>query len=68
MEVPTNFPKGVFDMEEWKPIKDLPGYSVSNKGRVRKDSTGQIMVLTFTGLWLKRLLRNPTMKEAGWIT
>ncbi len=24
-------------MEIWKPIKDLPGYSVSNEGRVRKD-------------------------------
>lgn len=36
-------------MEEWKAIKDLPGYSVSNKGRVRKDSTGQIMVLSQNG-------------------
>ena len=31
-------------MEMWKPIKDLPGYSISNEGRVKKDSTGQIMV------------------------
>ncbi len=31
-------------MEMWKEIKSLPGYSVSNKGRIRKDSTGQIMV------------------------
>ena len=36
-------------MEMWKPIKDLPGYSVSNKGRVRKDSNGQIMVLSKNG-------------------
>jgi hypothetical protein len=36
-------------MELWKPIKDLPGYSVSNEGRVRKDSTGQIMVLSKNG-------------------
>lgn len=36
-------------MEMWKPIKDLPGYSVSNEGRVRKDSTGQIMVLSKNG-------------------
>lgn len=36
-------------MEIWKPIKDLPGYSVSNKGRVKKDSTGQIMVLSKNG-------------------
>ena len=36
-------------MEIWKPIEDLPGYSVSNKGRVRKDSTGQIMVLSKNG-------------------
>lgn len=33
-------------MEIWKPINDLPGYSVSNKGRVRKDSDGHIMVLS----------------------
>ena len=31
-------------MEMWKQIPDLPGYSVSNEGRVRKDSTGQIWV------------------------
>jgi len=36
-------------MEMWRPIKDLPGYSVSNTGRVRKDSTGQIMVLSKNG-------------------
>ena len=36
-------------MEEWKAIKDLPGYSVSNEGRVRKDSTGQLMVLSKNG-------------------
>jgi len=33
-------------MEMWKPINSLPGYSISNKGRVKKDSTGQIMVLS----------------------
>ena len=48
LEVPTNFRKE-FDMEIWKPIQDLPGYSVSNKGRVKKDSTGQIMVLGKNG-------------------
>ena len=36
-------------MERWKAIKCLPGYSVSDKGRVRKDSTGQIMVLSKNG-------------------
>lgn len=36
-------------MERWKAIKDLPGYSVSDKGRVKKDSTGQIMVLSKNG-------------------
>jgi len=36
-------------VEEFRPIKDLPGYSVSNKGRVRKDSIGQIMVLSKNG-------------------
>lgn len=33
-------------VEVWKPIDELKGYSVSNKGRVRKDSNGQIMVLS----------------------
>lgn len=33
-------------MEEWKPIQSLPGYSISNKGRVMKDSTGELMVLS----------------------
>lgn len=36
-------------MEIWKQIAELPGYSVSNKGRVKKDSTGQIMVLSKNG-------------------
>ena len=36
-------------MEIWKPIEELPGYSVSNRGRVRKDSDGQIMVLSKNG-------------------
>lgn len=35
--------------EMWKQIPDLPGYSVSNRGRVKKDSTGQIMVLSKNG-------------------
>ena len=36
-------------MERWKHIQDLPGYSVSDKGRIKKDSTGQIMVLSKNG-------------------
>lgn len=32
-------------MEIWKEITDLKGYSVSNKGRIRKDCTGQIMAV-----------------------
>ena len=32
--------------EIWKQISCLPGYSVSNKGRVRKDDTDQIMSLS----------------------
>jgi len=32
-------------MEMWKDIDDLPGYSISNKGRVMKNDTGKIMVL-----------------------
>ena len=48
LEVHTNLEKGKA-MEMWKPIPDLLGYSVSNKGRIRKDSTGQIMVLSKNG-------------------
>jgi hypothetical protein len=48
MEVHTDF-EGDVTMEIWKPIKDLPGYSVSNEGKIKKDSTGQIMVLSHNG-------------------
>ena len=40
-------------MEMWKPIPELLGYSVSNKGRIRKDSTGQIMVLSKNGGYVR---------------
>ena len=49
LETHQLFLKGSKAVEIWKPISDLPGYSVSNKGRVRKDSTGQIMVLSKNG-------------------
>lgn len=42
-EVPANFLRE--SMEQWRPISDLPGYSISNKGRVRRDSDGHIMKL-----------------------
>ena len=32
-------------MENWAPIREFPGYSVSTLGRVRRDSTGRILVL-----------------------
>lgn len=48
LEVRTNFERKSA-MEIWKPIPELPEYSVSNKGRIRKDSTGQIMVLSKNG-------------------
>lgn len=38
-----------FTLETWKQVQSLPGYSVSDKGRIRKDSTGQIMVLSKNG-------------------
>ena len=41
-------------MEIWKQIPDLPGYSVSNKGRVKKDSTGQIMVRLVASAFLEK--------------
>jgi len=37
------------EQEIWKPISCFPGYSVSNKGRVKKDDTDQIMVLSHNG-------------------
>lgn len=33
-------------MEEWKPIHDFPGYSVSNHGNVRSDRSGRLLVIT----------------------
>lgn len=67
-------------MEIWKPIKDLPGYSVSNKGRIKKDSTGQIMVLSKNGgycritvskhvhrLVAKAFLKIPEDKNKCWV-
>lgn len=40
-------------MEEWKPIGELPGYSVSNEGRVRRDSDGHIMALGKNGGYVR---------------
>lgn len=40
-------------MEIWKEITDLKGYSVSNKGRIRKDSTGQIMAVRESNGYLR---------------
>lgn len=67
-------------MEIWKPIEELPGYSVSNKGRVRKDSNGQIMVLSKNGgycrititkhvhrLVAKAFLDDPENKNQCWV-
>lgn len=67
-------------MEIWKPIEELPGYSVSNKGRVRKDSNGQIMVLSKNGgycrititkhvhrLVAKAFLDDPENKDQCWV-
>jgi len=43
---------------DWKPIKEFPGYSISNMGRVRNDDTDRIMALqrnphgiVHVGLW-----------------
>lgn len=63
-------------MEMWKTIKDLPGYSVSNKGRIRKDSTGQIMVLSKNGGYCRitiakhvhRLVAKAFLKKPAGIT
>lgn len=67
-------------MEMWKKIDELPGYSVSNKGRIKKDSTGQIMVLSENGgycrititkhvhrLVAKAFLDNPESVEKCWV-
>lgn len=52
-------------MEIWKTIDAFPNYSVSNEGRVRKDTTGKILVATpdsrgYPALSLK--------DETGWHT
>ena len=49
LEMPANFFERLKAMEIWKEIPDLPGYSVSTEGRIKKDSTGQIMVLSKNG-------------------
>lgn len=67
-------------MEIWKVIDDLPGYSVSNQGRVRKDATGQIMTLSHNNgyvrftvtkhvhrLVAKAFLETPKDDEKCWI-
>ena len=67
-------------MEIWKPILELPGYSVSNKGRVRKDDTGQIMALSKNSgycritiskhvhrLVAKAFLENPKDETKCWV-
>ena len=67
-------------MEIWKPIKDLPGYSISNEGRVKKDSTGQIMVQSKNGgycritisrhvhrLVAEAFIEKPEDKEKCWV-
>ncbi len=67
-------------MEIWKPIPELKGYSVSNKGRVRKDSTGQIMVQSKNGgycritiskhvhrLVAEAFLKKPQNKDKCWV-
>ena len=40
----------VYLIEEWKPIREFPEYSVSTTGRVRNDHTGHIMALTMNQL------------------
>lgn len=40
-------------MEIWKEINDFPGYLVSNEGRIKKASTGQIMSLSKNGGYLR---------------
>jgi hypothetical protein len=72
--------KGLKAVEIWKQIPDLPGYSVSNKGRVKKDSTGQIMVLSKNGGYCRitiskhvhrlvadAFLKKPENKERCWV-
>lgn len=37
-------------MEEWKPVREFPEYSVSSEGRIRNDRTGRILALTMNQL------------------
>lgn len=79
LEVHTNF-KGDISMEIWKPIEDLSGYSVSDKGRIKKDSTGQIMVTSTNNGYVRftvskhihrlvaeAFIEKPKEKEKCWI-
>jgi NUMOD4 motif-containing protein len=47
-------------MEEWIPLKDYPGYSASNQGRIRNDKFGRYLALVRmpTGNWTVRLMLN----------
>ena len=67
-------------MEIWKTIDELPGYSVSNKGRIKKNSNGQIMVLSKNNgycritiskhvhrLVAKAFLKQPEDEQKCWI-
>lgn len=47
-------------MERWKAIRDFPGYSVSNAGRVRSDKSGRILSLSVNqyGLVCVGMVRN----------
>lgn len=49
------------NMEIWKKIEDYPKYSVSNKGRVRNDTTGKFLKfqLTRNGQYYKVTLYGP---------
>lgn len=48
--------------EQWSPIEDFPGYSVSDHGRVRTDKSGRILRLSLTqfGLLQVGMMRDGT--------
>jgi hypothetical protein len=54
-------------MEDWVPILDFPGYSVSSLGRVRRDQTGRVLrpKVNQEGIAYVGLMRDYDQRQRG---